>query len=133
MSGDTGAIKRAAGMSPAGVSAPPTLPPASSSNAGYAARLAPKPLAVDLPPTAPDERLASLDARLAERMHGLMLSPAMASMTQRASVLHSVVSWLEAQASSAALAPTVDVLKQEIFLIEAFHRGALHDVEGPRE
>ena len=97
----------------------------------------------------PSELGGSVDLRLFERMNAVLVSPAISSMTHRSNVLHSVVSWLDVQSDRLSegelgghavvsnqlpwLGSVIDILKEEIILIEAFHRGAVHDVESPVE
>ena len=97
----------------------------------------------------PSELGGSIDLRLFERMNAVLVSPAISSMTHRSNVLHSVVSWLDAQSARLStaeggahaevsnqlpwLGSVIDILKEEITLIEAFHQGTVRDVESPLE
>lgn len=112
------------------------------------ARSAAIPREVETADVLPSELGGSIDLLLFERMNAVLVSPAMSSMTNRANVLHSVVSWLGAQAERLSaqtaqgaspnatapwLASVIDTLNEELSLIEAFHKGTLRDVESPLE
>jgi len=102
------------------------------------------PREVETAETLPGDLGGSLDLRLFERMNPVLVSPAISSLTHRSNVLHSVVSWLDAQSARLAqaqgveegaqhpwLGSVIETLREEIALIEVFHKGALTDVESP--
>ena len=153
MSGDAFSIKRAA--SPQRTANTPEMVDVGSgvevrrASLPQFARSSAIPREVETAEVLPSELGGSIDFRLFERMNAVLVSPAISSMTHRSNVLHSVVSWLDVQSDRLSetelgghavvsnqlpwLGSVIDILKEEIALIEAFHRGTVHDVESPVE
>ncbi len=154
MSEDRFSIRRAGG--PGRIAQTPTQPEAVEAPVGVSRVAASQleragnvPSVVETAEALPSELGGSVDLRLFERMNPVLVSPAISSMTHRANVLHSVVSWLDAQKERLAgveggdaadtgnhlpwLGSVIDTLREEIVLIESFHRGVVRDVESPVE
>ncbi|MEY3202432.1 MAG: hypothetical protein RIR70_1982 [Pseudomonadota bacterium] len=147
MSDDSFSVKRVGGARrPDALSGAAELAPQQRIESGRMAGSSAIPRDVETADVLPSELGGSVDLRLFERMNPVLVSPAISSLTHRSNVLHSVVSWLDAQSSRLAqaqgdgegvqhpwLGSVIDTLRDEIALIEGFHRGTLTDVESAIE